>query len=76
MDLADSVQVAAQRAGAGLGKHGASILATLPVPDVDLASVQVEILHPQLERLRQTQAASVQKLQTKDGMPCSRESTA
>jgi hypothetical protein len=54
-------QVNAQGVRAGLGDHGPAILAALTVTDVKRELVQVDILHPELERFEQAQTAPVQQ---------------
>src|SRR5439155_20351725 len=54
-------QMKAQGLDQGLGDHGPAILSALAVADVKLTLLQIDVLHPQLERLEQTQAAAVEE---------------
>ena len=56
-----ALQVLLQPVQQSLGDHGSTVLAPFPVPQVDLPLLEVEILHPQLQRLQEAQAAAVQQ---------------
>jgi hypothetical protein len=58
---ADSFKMLAQAIAQRVWQHDAPILLTLASTHGDFASIEVHILHPQLETFSQAQAGSVEQ---------------
>jgi hypothetical protein len=61
MKLPHLVEVSVQIGSDTVGQNRHTILPALTLPDRDLTSIHVYILHPKFKRLAQAKAASVQE---------------
>jgi hypothetical protein len=56
-----AVQVSTQPINDAIGQHDTPILLALPAPNGYLASLKIDVFHPQLETLMKSQTTSVQE---------------
>jgi hypothetical protein len=61
MQIPHAVQVPTQPINDAIGQHDTPILLALPAPNGDLASLKIDVFHPQFETLMKSQTTSVQE---------------
>ena len=61
MDLSDFDKMGGEPFPPPFGKDRHPVFLSFPVPDRDLTAIQVDVLHPQPQRLHEPQAAAVQQ---------------
>jgi hypothetical protein len=59
--LADRDEVVAQQRDQGLGEDRVPVLTTLAVAHQDLAALQIDVLDAQVQRLEESQTATIEK---------------